>query len=87
MVNLRIVQPHNPKEPLSVRIKNNSNVELTMPEAVIEMKEDLIKAPMFFKFKRDLTTGGSKEIELEVYNPETKQILKTLPLKLIGPIK
>ena len=28
-----------------------------------------------------------EEIELEVYNPETKQILKTLPLKLIGPIK
>ena len=88
-ISLRVVQPGEHKIPLTVKLDPEvaKVVDVTMPEEVIEMDEDIIKTPIFFKFDKSILKDGKKLIKIHLINHETEEEVKSLEYKLIGPIK
>ena len=83
------MQPYDEKIPLKVEIKDEikNRIEITMPEEIITMKKDHIKSPIFFKFPKEILYNGSRKINLLIINSNSKKMVKTFEVKLVGPIR
>lgn len=77
-------------EKLQININNQEQypgLEIIIPEDVIELDGDNDQVGAFFKFPKELLQQGQREITISFVNSETKKIIKTMGVKLVGPIR
>lgn len=71
-----------------LKIKDAKNVKLVVPRNPYPLKKGMTKANVFFRFKPETLTSGSKIIYLQIINPDSsKRVIKEMEVRLVGPIK
>jgi cytochrome c oxidase accessory protein FixG len=83
---LKITQTDPKKKDLILKL-NNTQVKMTSPYNVIEMEEDNFQTPIFFEFEKEILINGKKTILLNLVDKDTNEVIKTMELDLVGPIK
>ena len=84
---LKISQTDAHREVLTLKIISKiTNVSLTMPYDVIEMKQDNFQMPVFIKFPKAILVDGKKKLIIGLFNKKN-EMLKSMEVDLVGPIK
>lgn len=72
---------------LKLNTRDQNQILLTNPYDVLDMKKDFIQIPIFFRFSQDLLVSGKSKTQLEVWDLEENKLIKSIEVKLVGPLK
>lgn len=71
---------------LSLEIENNNGtIEVILPGHIVHLNKPSIKRIVFFKFDKELLDHGSKHINVIIRDADSKAILVTKEVTLVGP--
>jgi cytochrome c oxidase accessory protein FixG len=71
---------------LKIELKDKEGIKVVLPKNPIPLKDGITKSNIFFRFKKDYLTNGSKTVFIDMINPKDKKVLKTMEVELVGPV-
>lgn len=84
--NVSFSQQSTENKNLALEVENNKGeIEVILPGHIVHLNKPNLKRIVFFKFDKSLLENGSKKINVITRDADTKEILNTQEVTLVGP--
>ena len=71
---------------IKFELQDPKGIKVVLPKNPIPLKNGITKSNLFFRFKKDYLTNGSKTIFVNLINPDNHKVLDTMEVDLVGPV-